>query len=718
MLRFLLLVFLTPILLFGQMQQTNGPFGGQFSQIAVNGSDLFAVTSQGQVFYHHEGVWQRTGKIGPIDDLVVFNDHLVARSTYDGLFVSADDGATWSEIFTSGSTAFFTTDTILYATVDDTIYQTSDGTDWQMAELNYIADTILFGEPTEQILTQITAFAIDDSIALLGCTTSVYPIPQGIYVTTDHGDNWTFPETIPDGTFAHTFVHFDGAYYLGEYYNGVKKSTDNGQTWSVVNTGIPEGFGVYQMQTDGEHLYCIANTANRELMRLDGDTWVNMGLSAQIFDFKVSGDDLFFLESNAIKHHNFTSGVTTDLTEGIIGTTVTPVPVNANSVFALASNATYFSSNGGDSWALVADRIFKNLVISGGQIIAVDETGVFTSTDDGASWTASGSSLPTADHRTHITSLVSNPAGVFIGVSKTRGRDHLPPVWEAGGVFKSQDDGQTWTEFTNGLPSQGAVKAPVSKIYQCDDHLIIRTIDGAFRRPADGSASWALFEDGLLEFTNHIRYAGFGNRIYSITTGGIYYSEFGQSQWQPLNTNLPFEPYSLAYFNLHFIVFEDAIALAHFDDLATPDLYVLEENQWVSKGHDLPAGVVLENFVALDNSLIYSGSVENGVWKGTVDFTLSLEDARPYAQRFNLAQNYPNPFNPTTTIAFELPFASRVKISIYNVKGQHLQTLADRHYSAGLNRLEFDARDLSSGVYFYRLEAGAYSVAKRMVLLK
>jgi hypothetical protein len=85
---------------------------------------------------------------------------------------------------------------------------------------------------------------------------------------------------------------------------------------------------------------------------------------------------------------------------------------------------------------------------------------------------------------------------------------------------------------------------------------------------------------------------------------------------------------------------------------------------------------------------------------------------------YQLYQNYPNPFNPTTTITFSLPRTELVTLKIYNILGQELSSLVEGPKSAGIHQVKFNAAGLSSGVYFYRLEAGGRRYAKKMVLIK
>ena len=88
-----------------------------------------------------------------------------------------------------------------------------------------------------------------------------------------------------------------------------------------------------------------------------------------------------------------------------------------------------------------------------------------------------------------------------------------------------------------------------------------------------------------------------------------------------------------------------------------------------------------------------------------------------------LYNNYPNPFNPNTTIRFALPKAQNVKLVVYNALGQKVYTLFDGKQRKGLhiaqwNGIDQRGRQVSSGVYFYRLEAEDFEMTKKMVLLK
>jgi hypothetical protein len=104
-------------------------------------------------------------------------------------------------------------------------------------------------------------------------------------------------------------------------------------------------------------------------------------------------------------------------------------------------------------------------------------------------------------------------------------------------------------------------------------------------------------------------------------------------------------------------------------------------------------------------------------------FTLDVEEKTPSVRipkDFALAQNYPNPFNPITIIQYDLPSASSVRLEIFDVLGRRVATLVNTTQSAGTHiyTLRADALLLTSGVYFYRLQAGEYVETRKMVIVK
>ena len=100
----------------------------------------------------------------------------------------------------------------------------------------------------------------------------------------------------------------------------------------------------------------------------------------------------------------------------------------------------------------------------------------------------------------------------------------------------------------------------------------------------------------------------------------------------------------------------------------------------------------------------------------TITEVHDLIDKKPNS--FGLGQNYPNPFNPTTFITYQLPANTFVTLKVYDELGRLVKTLVEDRQTAGTHSVAFNASNLSSGVYFYRLTAGNYVETKKLMLLK
>ncbi len=109
-----------------------------------------------------------------------------------------------------------------------------------------------------------------------------------------------------------------------------------------------------------------------------------------------------------------------------------------------------------------------------------------------------------------------------------------------------------------------------------------------------------------------------------------------------------------------------------------------------------------------------------GFWYTAFDLVTSVEQLKDdfLPTEFLLYQNYPNPFNPSTTIQFAVPKTSNVTIKIYDVIGRQVAMLVDEEYQPGQFKVIFEAGQLASGIYIYRIQAGDFRKAKKFLLLK
>ncbi|HCV43252.1 MAG TPA: hypothetical protein DGH68_07185 [Bacteroidetes bacterium] len=129
---------------------------------------------------------------------------------------------------------------------------------------------------------------------------------------------------------------------------------------------------------------------------------------------------------------------------------------------------------------------------------------------------------------------------------------------------------------------------------------------------------------------------------------------------------------------------------------------------------DAPVQTPLPNYrlkqMDLDGSTNYSDPISLQLATGVESKTVPAE--------FSLAQNYPNPFNPSTAIVYGLPVASDVKLTVFNTLGQRVASLVNERQEAGFHTAVFDNESLSSGVYYYTIDAGQFRASKKLLLLR
>jgi predicted outer membrane repeat protein len=124
-----------------------------------------------------------------------------------------------------------------------------------------------------------------------------------------------------------------------------------------------------------------------------------------------------------------------------------------------------------------------------------------------------------------------------------------------------------------------------------------------------------------------------------------------------------------------------------------------------------------EVLVDMDSTQYHSFAPDMGAYESPFVANL-IETNTRLPVNFLFHQNYPNPFNPNTIILFDLPNFTKVKIDIFNLLGQKVETLLNKQMPAGSHEVEFIAKDLPSGVYLYRIEAGSFQQVRKMIILK
>lgn len=144
---------------------------------------------------------------------------------------------------------------------------------------------------------------------------------------------------------------------------------------------------------------------------------------------------------------------------------------------------------------------------------------------------------------------------------------------------------------------------------------------------------------------------------------------------------------------------------------------------WVIVGFVEGKGTTTEtNIYSFTDNSVKSGSYSYRLkqvdFDGKFIYTESVEVNNILPNEFSLNQNYPNPFNPSTVISYQLPVTADVTLKIYDILGNEVQILVNQKQEAGKHEVKFDASNLTTGIYFYSINAGNFSQTKKMILLR
>ncbi len=624
----------------------------------------------------------------------------------------------------------------------------------------------------------VMSLAIDSTGTLFAGTSG-----GGVFRSTDNGDRWysasagiTYPYifslgvTAPGVAFAGTngglfkstnggmawsylgFVQIlaitldrSGAIYTGSFGEGVRRSTDNGQTWTVLNSGLSNPHIRSLCVLENGWLYVgiawggVFRSTNR------GNIWTDVrneignrdvrsvaAMGSEVFAATTSG--IFRSTNNGAVWISIGSEVSSTIASSrewplIVGTTPNGILRSSD------AGATWVWSRYGMSNTYVsALSVIDDRTIAAGIV-----GGVSVTTNGGESWEPLGSGLPSGK----IFSLANNDSGTLLAgtsgsvyrrlaqsdtwmnVLNTGGNvralhfaratgDFFASYYAdlGGGIFRSTDGGTTWISSLDG---SGGVFALTSST---NGHVFAGTFRGV-GRTTDRGITWT--PSGLQDVGPVSYLAATDNgTIYAGTSRGVYRSNDDGKTWNRWVLGLTDSSItSITVNSLGYVFAGTRSGVFKSTDAG---------GVWVNVSSGL-GGQVIQSLAADVNGFVFAGTQGSGVFRSRQSTTSNSTSAQTIPTAFMLEQNYPNPFNPSTIIKYQLPIQSRVTIKIFNLLGQEVKTVVDGIENADEHQSQWDGRNnfgvgVASGVYFYRIEANGiggtnlFRHVKKMLLLR
>jgi len=626
-----------------------------------------------------------------VHDLVKTNNNLIALA--GPLFSSSNEGESWDPLpFEKEPHALFSTGQILFLNTDDGQFlpSTDDGKTWANIDYHF---------------SYVNSFISDSNEIFIGTD-------EGIFKSQDNGVNWTlFSNGLPNDYYnSHvipvTSLLINGSnIFAGTEYRGIYISTNDGNNWTSINDGLPEG------EMDFPDFPVIENLANNET-----------AVFASVF-----GKGIYrLLNGNNVweKTH-----------DGILENLVSSIICEDSMLFAVTTRAVYISHDNGSSWnelysgfdsgGLSGIKMFdSNLYLYG--IYA----GLKRSSNTGITWMERNNGL--GEFRIRY----PNQIDVFNSVLGVISNDYK--------TFISTDIGDNWqnvtlntttinnyiendTNFFNlfyaylkkgGIWLQIYIDNGIDEIVLADTTLIWIERAGEWMWVRRGGITNGSIQDGIfypiwkLSLNGSLNYNSLsvnGSNIYIGASDGVYLSSDFGGTWNQIG---------LKNKQIVNLVLSDTNLIAQ----AADGFYKSFDGgyNWYTLylGLDNIVKLVLsgDNLIALTRAPDYS---YYKLWKRSFNEIITgLAEEQIHPQKFYLSQNYPNPFNPSTKIKYSIPKISFVTLKIFDILGREISTLVNEEKPAGNYEVEFNGDELSSGIYFYKLQVGHYSEVKKMILMK
>jgi photosystem II stability/assembly factor-like uncharacterized protein len=711
-------------------EPTNGPGGGYVNDVYVGkNGDIFAGSStlgilvssdKGENWTQINNGLEFDGGIPGINNIIDGINNNLYTATNRGVFRSTDNGGLW--VLTSNGLPanslgplpvlvleVNSAGELFAAGLSGLLHSNNSGDDWN----------ILNNELSDKTINALLINSNDDIFAGTN--------DAGIFFSSDGGNTWSEKNNGLSNTEILSLVLKDNGDLFAGTGNGVFRSSDNADTWTHINTGMVNSTAIHSLLINSGGVI-FAGTEQRQVYRSadNGENWTRL-------------------------QEGITISVISDLESGIDG-----------ELFAATrSDGIFRSTNSGDSWSAINSGLrgtsVRTVAISPDQVLfaSTEVRGIFRSTDDGLSWAQINTNLENSSGRAGwINDIAFNSSGdIFIAVS---------PIPNAGGfkagVFRSSNAGDEWVEINNGLTSFSCLSLTTNS----NDHLFVGTRNGVFRS-TDNGENWTETNTGL---------GGGGEDVFSLAVNsvgdifagtdgsGVFRSVDNGENWNEVNSGLTEDEILSLAINSEDIIFAgttsgifrssdngdnweravkglpsdfidiNELAINSQNDIyaATPagidnGVYVSTNNgeEWVSISSGLPVNLFgqlrsIHSIAVKNGDEVFIGTDGAGVYKGKSKAT-SI-GINSLIRSYSLYQNYPNPFNPNTTISWQSPIGSHQTLKVYDLLGREVATLVDEFNPAGNYKVEFDASNLSSGTYFYRLTTGEFVETKKLILMK
>lgn len=367
------------------------------------------------------------------------------------------------------------------------------------------------------------------------------------------------------------------------------------------------------------------------------------------------------------------------------------------------------SSDQGNTWVKLNNGLHgTNLmrsILTGpkGNIFAAGTGGVWISSNHGTNWTSANQGITDA----FVYSLLYVKEIDTAKINDTTFVIDTVHVLYAGtyskGIFRSTDLGNSWS-LLSGFTAATA-HANDLEVNPVNGNIFAGTYFQGMFRSNDRGTTWTKINKGMEnQYVEELTIDSSGN-IFAGTHSGVYRSRDNGENWTKVGLD-SLIVLSMANFRGSILAGTEKKGVFLSTDGG---------NSWTNTG--IPNDAV-HSLAYGRNGIAFAGTNSGSIYRTTEAVTSVKRDKDNIPDKFSLKQNYPNPFNPSTNIRFDLTQAAPVSLKVYDLLGREVAVLVNETLSSGSYSFSFDASNLKSGIYLYKIQAGNYSDVKKMIVLK
>ncbi len=356
------------------------------------------------------------------------------------------------------------------------------------------------------------------------------------------------------------------------------------------------------------------------------------------------------------------------------------------------------SSNNGSTWDTLATRLdhITNIAIIDSQLFAATFKGVFMTQDNGTNWNNMSGDIIWA------LKITNWKEAIFVGSDSNR-------------IYKSRDRGMSW-QLTN--PSLGTFWINDVRDLAVDSTNVyailsdVKTNLGELIRSTNGGADWQFITNKLPGTPARLFYLlQTTGKLFVTTDTRSFCSSDGGNGWDTLyvSGNARVAPYNI-YENKYIVAVGDSNTVYFSHDTG---------RTWLNITSNLP--VNFGNYLtgaAMNNEYLFVGRYASGVWRRPLNSILSAGGDRRRPERLEVKYLSPNPCSNRTSLKFFLFRQGMVSLTIHDLLGRKIGTVADDFFESGERTIPIDASNLRAGIYFYRLSAFGIAKSGKMVVLR